>query len=344
VIRRTGLTGYLIRRAINSVLLIFGTIILTFVLTHLIAANPASIWAGPHASKTQVEAIINQYHLNQPVYTQLYYYLADAFTFNFGTSPYFKQPVSSLIATFFPRTLELDFLAITLTIILGVFTGAFAAAHRDRAGDHGVRAFYLITWSMPPFLVALILQYFFAYHWILPPSQLANPGQQLPPQITGFITLDALLSGDWSFFIASIQHLILPVISLALISFGIITRITRSSMLDILRTDYVRTAMMKGVGRRRAVYYHALKNSLIPVITIIALTFSFLIAGSVVIEQIFSYEGIGYLITSALYNYDYPTLIGSTIVITIAVVLINFVADVLYAVVDPRVRFGGAQG
>ncbi len=309
----------------------------------MIAPNPAAVWAGPHASKTQIQAVISQYHLNQPVYVQLYYYFIETFTFNFGFSQVFKLPVPTVIATYFPRTLELDFLAITLSVVLGVFTGAFAAARRNKTGDHGVRVFYLITWSMPPFLVALILQYFLAYHWILPPGQLANPGPPLPARVTGFITLDALIRGDWSFFTSSIWHLILPVLSLTLISFGIITRITRASMLDALRTEYVRTAIMKGVGRRRAVYYHALKNSLIPVITVIALTFAFLLAGSIVIEEVFSYQGIGYVIYQSLSNFDYPTLIAATIVITIAVILINFVADVLYAVVDPRVRFGGSQ-
>ncbi len=337
-----GLAGYLIRRAFNSFLLVIGTVILTFVLTHIIAPNPAAVWAGPHASQSQIQSVVRQYHLDQPVYSQLYFYLIDVFTFNFGISPYFKQPVSSLISTYFPRTLELDFLAIILTVILGVFTGAFAAAHRDKAGDHAVRTFYLISWSMPPFLVALVLQFFLAYNWILPAGQLSDLGQSLPKQVTGFIALDALIGGDWTFFYSSLRHLILPVLSLALISFGIITRITRSSMLDILRTEYVRTAIMKGVGRRRAVYFHALKNSLIPVITIIALTFAFLIAGSVIIEQVFSYQGIGYIITQSLYNFDYPTLIGSTIIITISVVLINLGADILYAVVDPRVRLGGS--
>jgi peptide/nickel transport system permease protein len=338
-----GLLGYIARRGFNSVLLIIGTVILTFVLTHIVAPNPAHVWAGPHASATVIQGVINRYHLNAPWYVQLYYYLIDTFTLNFGISPYFGQPVSTLIETFYPRTLELDFLAMSLAILIGVFTGAFAAAHQDRIGDHAVRGFYLLTWSIPPFLVAIILQYFLAYKWILPPGQMADPALALPKPITGLITVDALIEGNWVFFYSSLVHLILPVIALALISFGIITRIMRSSMLDVLKTDYVRTAIMKGVGNRRAVYLHALKNSLIPVITVIALTFAYTIAGSVVIEDIFSYTGMGYLITQSLENFDYPTLIASTIVITISVVVINLVADILYAIVDPRVRLGGGQ-
>jgi peptide/nickel transport system permease protein len=334
-----GFADHLIKRFIHSVILILGVVVLTFLLTHIVAPNPAAIWAGPHASKAAIQAVINQYHLADPVTTQLYYYIIDSFTFNFGISPYFKQPVSLLIDTYFPRTLELTFVAMGITIILGVFTGAFAAAHQERGGDHLVRAVYLVGWSMPPFLVALLLQFFLAFqNPILPPNELADPSLTLPAPITGFITVDALVEGNYGFFYSSLIHLILPSVSLALISFGLITRITRSAMLDNLRADYVRTAIMKGVGERRATYIHALKNSLIPVITVISLTFAYLIAGAVVVEEVFSYEGVGYLITQALYNYDYPTLVGSVIVITISVIIINFVADILYAAIDPRVR------
>jgi peptide/nickel transport system permease protein len=334
-----GFLSFLIKRAIYSIVLVVGVVVLTFLLTHIIAPNPANVWAGPHASKTEVANVINEYHLNQSVLSQLYYYLISVFTFNLGTSPFFHQPVSVLIATYFPRTLELTFVAMGLTIILGIFSGAFAAAHQERAGDQGVRIVYLISWSMPPFLVALLLQFALAYNGhVLPPSQLADPALGLPKPVTGLISLDALIDGDYTFFYSSVLHLILPAFSLALISFGLITRIMRSSMLENLRSDYVRTAIMKGVGERRATYVHALKNSLIPVITVISLTFAYLIAGSIVIEEIFSYEGMGYLITQALYNYDYPTLIGSVIIITVSVIIINFIADILYAAIDPRVR------
>jgi len=339
-----GFAGYVVRRLIYSFFLILGVIVLTFVLTHVIASDPASVWAGPHATKATVEAVTREYHLDQPILTQLYYYFLDVLTLNLGNSPFFKQPVTTLIATYFPRTLELTFVAMGITIILGILSGAFAAAHHERPGDHAVRAVYLISWCMPPFLVALLLQFFLAYqHPFLPPSQIADPSLTLPKAITGLVTLDALLDGNYTFFYSSLIHLILPAFSLALISFGLITRITRSAMLDNLRTDYVRTALMKGVGERRATYVHALKNSLIPVITVISLTFAYLIAGSVVIEEIFSYEGMGYLITESLYNYDYPTLIGSVIVITLSVIIINLIADILYAAVDPRVRIGSTQ-
>lgn len=336
-----GFVSYAIRRAVSSIIIIIGAVVLTFILTHVVAPQPASIWAGPHASKAVVEAITIEYHLNQPVLVQLYYYLIDTFSFNFGVSPFFKQPVSALIATYFPRTIELVVVAMILTVLIGVYTGAFAAAHQERAGDYSVRALYVISWSMPPYLVALLLQFALAYHLkLLPPSQLANPALSLPKPATGLPTLDALIDGDYAFFYSSLRHLVLPAFTLAFISFGIVTRIMRSSMLEAMNAEYVRTAIMKGVGKRRAIYVHAFKNSLIPVVTVIALTFSYLIAGSVVVEEVFSYEGMGYLITQALFNYDYPTLVGATIVITLSVILINLASDLVYGAIDPRIRLG----
>ena len=336
-----GLAGFVIRRAVYSVLLVMGAVVLVFLLTHVAVANPAALWAGPRAPPSVIQAVVKEYHLDQPLYIQLLYYLEEIFTFNFGISPFFKQPVASLVSLYFPRTLELTFFAMVLTVIIGVVSGAYAAAHQERKGDYAVRGIYLVSWGMPPFLVALLLQFFLAYQWgLLPSSLLADPTMTLPRVVTGFPLIDSLIAGDFPFFYSTLAHLLLPALALALISFGLVTRITRSAMLESLQSDYVRTATMKGVGTRRAVYVHALKNSLLPVITIIALTFAYVIAGAVVVEEIFGYEGMGYLITEAVYNYDYPTLIGSTIVIVVAVVIINFVADVLYAVVDPRVRLG----
>jgi peptide/nickel transport system permease protein len=336
-----GLAGYVIRRAVYSFFLVVGAVFLVFLLTHVVAPNPAQLWAGPRATPSLVQAVVAEYHLDKPVQVQLLYYLAEIFTFNFGISPFFKQPVASLISIYFPRTLELSFFAMVITVVLGIVTGAFGAAHQDRKGDYTVRGIYMVSWSMPPFLVALLLQLFFAYQWnLFPSSLLADPSLTTPRAVTGLPLIDSLIAGDLSFFYSTFLHLVLPAVALALISFGLITRITRSAMLESLRSEYVRTAVMKGTGTRRAVYVHALKNSLLPVITVIALTFSYVIAGAVVVEEIFSYEGMGYLITQSVYNYDYPTLIGSTIVIVVAVVVINFAADVLYAVVDPRIRLG----
>jgi len=338
---KSDITNYILRRAISSVLTIVGAVVITFILSHLLVSDPARIWAGPHASAAQVAAVVKEYHLNQPVLIQLYYYIIDLFTFNFGVSPFFKEPVSLLIATYYPRTLILIFVAMVLSIYIGIYSGAFSAAHKDKSGDSIVKGLYLISWSTPPFLMALFVQYIFSYYagW-LPSSEIVNPALTTPKEITPIPPINAIIVGDWSFLYSYFVHAILPTIALTMISFGIITRIMRSSMLETMKLDFVRTQIMKGTSMKRVIYSHALKNSLIPVVTVISLTFSFLIVGSLVIEEVFSYEGMGYLVTEALYNYDYPTLIGSIFVIAISVVLLNFITDVVYALIDPRIRIG----
>ena len=337
----SGIARYIATRAVASIITVLGAVILTFVLTHLLAPNPAHIWAGPHASASEIAAITKEYHLNQPIQIQLYYYIIDLFTFNFGMSPFFKQPVSQLILVYYPRTLILIAIAMVISIIIGIYSGAFAAVRQDKFGDGIVRVAYLLTWSTPPFLVALFFQYLFSYYagW-LPSGQLADPSLRVPPFVTPILPLNAIIFGDWGFLSSYIVHSILPVIALTAISFGIITRITRSSMLETMKLDFIRTQIMKGTKMSKVVYSNAVKNSLIPVVTVISLLFSFLIVGSLVIEEVFSYTGMGYLVTQALYNYDYPTLIGSIFVIALSVILINFVTDVVYAFIDPRIRMG----
>jgi peptide/nickel transport system permease protein len=206
-----GLLGYVIRRAVYSVLLVFGAVILVFFLTRVAAPNPAALWAGPRAPPSVVQAVVKQYHLDQPVYVQLIYYLEEIFTFNFGISPFFKQPIANLVSLYFPRTLELAFFAMVLTVVIGVFTGAYGAAHKDRKGDYGARGIYLVTWSMPPFLVALLLQFVFAYQWsLLPSSLLADPALSPPKAVTGFPLIDSLVAGNYTFFSSALTHLASP--------------------------------------------------------------------------------------------------------------------------------------
>lgn len=341
---KSEVVSYIARRAITSFLAVLGAVIIIFILSHVLSPNPAHIWAGPHASPVEVKAIVLEYHLNQPLLVQLYYYIISIFTFNFGISPYFKEPVAKLIETYYPRTLILIVISMALSIVIGVYSGAFSAVKKDKSRDSAIKGLYLISWSTPPFLAALILQYLIAYYagW-LPPTQIANPSLIMPIDRTPLLPLNAIISGDWSFLSSYVVHAILPIISLTMISFGIITRIMRSSMLETIKQDFVRTQIMKGTKMRKVIYSHALKNSLIPVITVISLLFAFLIVGSLVIEEVFSYEGMGYLVTQALYNYDYPTLIGSIFVIALSVVVINFITDVVYALLDPRIRIGGSQ-
>lgn len=334
-----GLASFLIRRAINMVITVIGVIFIMFIITHVITPNPAVAWAGPHPIPSIVEAITKEYHLNDPPYVQFYYFLIAVFKGNWGEDPMYHQPIIQLIDIYFPRTLELTIAAMVVIIILGVLTGAIAAVRRNTPTDYTIRAFYLITWSMPPFLVAMLLQLAIAYGLrLLPATGLANPLLPPPKPITGMPTIDALIDGDWPYFWSSLRHLILPATALALVAFGIISRLIRNSMIDIASKPFIRTAIMKGLKERDVVFKHMLRNALIPAITVLALTFASLLAGAVVIEDVFSWTGMGWLLTQALYQEDYPLVMAGTFIVAIGVVISNLVADILYAVVDPRIK------
>jgi peptide/nickel transport system permease protein len=224
-------------------------------------------------------------------------------------------------------------------VLLGIFTGAIAASNRNTATDYGIKAVYLGTWAAPPFLVAILLQLVLAYYLgLLPTGGVANPVLAFPPAVTGLPLVDSLLAQNWTFLYSYLQHLILPALSIAVISFGGITRITRATMVDALDKDYVKLAYMKGLTKRKVVYGTAFRNAVIPIITLLALTFAFSVGGAVIIEDIFAYHGIGFFTVQAIYALDYPAVLATTIIIGVAVIVSNFIADVLYGAMDPRVR------
>ncbi len=223
--------------------------------------------------------------------------------------------------------------------MIGIYTGAIAAANRNRPADYGLKAVYLTTWSTPLFLVGFIMQLIFAY-WLklLPATGVVDPTFAAPVAVTGAPLIDALLARDWVYLYSVIRHLILPASAIAVASFGLITRLTRASMIDALDKDYVKLAYMKGLSKSKVVWGTAFRNAVIPIITLLALTFAFSAGGAVVIEDVFAYHGMGYFTVNAIYNLDYPAILAFTVIIGISVVVANLIADLLYAVADPRVR------
>ena len=337
--------SFIIRRAIYAVVTLLILIVFIFVLIHVIAPNPltlARLYAGnPHATLAQLKGIIVKYGLDAPIYVQVLDYTKNILTGNFGYDPLHDEPVITLIGKYLPRTLEFVLPGIILSVVIGLFTGAYAASKRRKAADYVVKGFYLSTWSMPTFLLAAVLQLYIAYDLkLLPPIGMVNPVLAAPPDIFAFPILNAIWAHDWVYLTSLIHHLILPMLSVALLSFGLITRLTRSTMLDVMETDYFRLTMMKGISRNKAIYGVALRNASIPLVTYIVLAFAYSMAGAVVIEDIFSYHGIGYYIYQAVFNLDYIGILGTTVIIAIAVIVANLVADILYGVLDPRVRLG----
>lgn len=339
----TNLVLYIIRRAIYAVVSLLLIITIVYLLIHAVAPNPyslAKVYAGPgHTSKSQLDAIIKEYDLNAPLEYQVVNYISNIFHGNLGFDPSYHRPEIQLIARYLPRTLELVIPALILSMFLGLYTGAFGASKRRKAGDQVVKGVYLITWASPPFLVAIVLQLFFAYDLgLLPATGIVNPTLTAPGNVTGFPLLNALIAGDFTYFISLIHHMILPVIAIGLLSFGIITRLTRSSMLDSMESEYFKLGLMKGISRKRAVYTVALRNASIPIVTLLALSFGYAVAGAVVVEDIFDYHGMGWFIVYAITNLDYIAILGTTIIIAISIIIANLVADILYGILDPRVR------
>lgn len=358
---------YLVRRVINAFITLLLLVFLIFVLVHTIAPTPlalARIYCGsPHCPPAELQAIIQQYGLDLPIYVQFANYVSNVFHGDFGIDTLYKVPEIQIIGQLLPVTLQLVVAGLIFAVAIGLFTGSVAAANRNNPVDYTVKAVYLVTWSAPVFLVAFVLQLALAYYLkLLPAIGLADPTLGNPPPVTGQPYVSALpqplqgwvsgiigavtsppliraaVQGDWRYFWSALHHLVLPALAIGVTSFGIVTRLTRASMIDALDKDYVKLSYMKGLSRSRVVYGTAFRNAVIPIITLIALLFGFSTAGAVVTEDIFQYHGMGYFTVQAIYNLDYIAILAITIIVGINVIVANFIADLLYGWADPRVR------
>jgi peptide/nickel transport system permease protein len=353
-----GLATFIARRLLFSFFVVIGELLIIFYLTNIAAPNPALIWAGPESTQAQVALVAQTYHLNSPWYVQFYYYLLNVFTGNWGVSPLYQQPVISLIEEYLPVTLELTVITFVIKVALETALGVASAMRPNGVVDNAIRVTYTTLRSAPPFLVALGLLLVFAYGThIFPSSQPINPviGSATPKfqffnpiagRVTGFWLIDnmpilnALLVGDWAAFSSALSHAVLPIATLVLFGFGGIVRLVKVSMLDVLDQDYIRTARAKGLRERVVILRHALRNSLLPAFTLMGVVFAGLVAGSLVVETVFSYYGIGYYVAQSLLDFDTPSLIGTLILITVVIILSNLVVDVGYGFLDPRTRVG----
>jgi peptide/nickel transport system permease protein len=255
---------------------------------------------------------------------------------DFGTSIITDKPVMRDILTFFPATMELALASILLAVVAGVWLGAISAVYRNQAVDHASRIFSIVGVSMPVFWIGLLLILLFYYYLGWLPSGGRHSLYAVPEHITGLVLLDSLLTRDWSGFRDGLLHLLLPACVLGYSATASITRIMRASMLDVLRLDYIRTARAKGIPRHLVVCRHALRNSLIPVVTVIGIRFGELLGGAVLTETIFSWPGLGRYLVNALLVLDYPAVTGGTLVIALIYSLANLAVDISYHALDPR--------
>lgn len=330
---------FLIRRAASLVLVILGITLIVFLATHCLPADPARAAAGPSASAEQVEAKRVELGLDKPVYEQYINYMKGLLHFDMGKSYKSKQPVTTEIASRLAATMELTLISLIVFFALALLLGSVAALKRNKWIDHVIRVFAVGSMAVPPYWLALILQYFLYYKWQMFPAGYRLPvGVAAPDTITGFYLIDSALQGEWSLFVMSARHLFLPVLSLVLGYCGITTRMMRTQLLQELRQDYIRTARSKGISESKVVGRHAMKNAISPILTMVGMQAGGMIGGTVLIEKIFSWPGLGSYALEAILSMDLLVIAGITLVMAVIFILINLVVDISYVLIDSRVR------
>ncbi len=334
-----GIAGYIARRLLLLIPVIIGVTFITFLLSFVFVPDVTRAWAGLRATQAARQALAARYHLNDPIYVQYYYYMVNLLSGNWGIVPSSGRPVLNDIEIFFPATLELALTSIIITIVIGIPLGVLSAMYHDKKIDHSVRFFYLAGYSSPPFFVALIMLFVFGYTLkIFPTEGELSQNLNFPTRITGMVIVDSMLTGNWPVFADALWHIILPAAALSLIYFGVVTRITRASLLEVFRKDFFRASLAKGLTRRTAVLKHGLRNAMIPTTTVLGLVLGQLLGGAIVIETIFLWPGMGLYATQSIVSYDFPAVIGVTVLFTLGVVTANLIADIFYAVLDPRIK------
>jgi peptide/nickel transport system permease protein len=332
---------YIGRRLLNLIPVLLGITLLVFAFLHLIPGDPAVVMAGERATPEQVAALKEQLGLNQPLPLQYLVFLGNLLRLNFGTSIISGVPIAEEIKIRWPATFELSVAAMLVATIIGIPAGVLAAVRKNSAVDNLTMSGSLLGVSLPVYWLGLLLVYLFAVNlqWLPPSGRISIDAGFSFKAITGFYVLDALLQGNFIALKDILAHLILPAITLGTIPLAILARITRSAMLEVLSQDYIRTARAKGLLERWVIFKHALKNALLPVVTIIGLQFGTLLGGAILTETIFSWPGIGSWIYEGILSRDYPVVQGGVVFVAVAFVLINLLIDLSYAFLDPRIQY-----
>lgn len=333
------LTAYIARRLVLMVLVVFGVLVITFIVSHVVPADPVTAILGGNAPQEKVDELRRQLGLDKPLHLQFVDYIWGAMRGDLGTSLRTGRPVWDDIQQYFPATVELTFTAITLAILLGIPLGVISAARRNQVHDHTARVFSIVGVSMPVFWTGLVLMLLLYYRlgWLPGPGRLDL--EIIPPTgPTRLLIVDSLLARNWAALSNALAHLVMPAFVLGYVATATIARVTRSSMLDVLYQDYIRTARSKGLVEGVVIRRHALRNALIPTITVIGLVFGGLLEGSVLTETIFAWPGLGRYITTGYLTLDYPAVMGGTLYIAVVFSIVNLIVDLGYAFLDPRIR------
>jgi peptide/nickel transport system permease protein len=323
---------------------LLGLLVVTFVIGRVIPLDPVLAIIGERATTAQYEAAREALGLNEPIWVQFAIYVRDAATGDFGRSLLTNQPVIEDVARVFPATLELATIATLLGVALGIPAGVLAATRPGGLSDQIVRVVGLIGYSMPVFWLGLmgLLVFYGKLQWVGGPGRLDTSYEFIfdldVPHVTGSILIDSALAGAWDIFGNALSHIVLPATVLGYYSMAYISRMTRSFMLEQLSQDYITTARVKGMPEWRVIWVHAMRNVAVPLITVVALSYAYLLEGSVLTETVFAWPGLGLYITNALFSADLAAVMGGTIVVGAAFILLNLLSDLLYRLIDPRAR------
>ena len=346
---------YIVRRLLLIIPTLIGLTFIVFILSHISGTNIIlSEYISPKltgiARQIVIQKLTSEFHLNQPIYIQYFYWLYQILQGNWGftSTPIFNGQVNTAIALFLPNTIMISVVASILIWVIGVPLGVYSAVNRDSAADHTLRIGSFTLYSMPIYLIGVVLIILLGvYLKVLPFSGVVNPvsvsavswyinGISYPTHI---ILIDAIIHGAWGIADSAFLHLILPSVTLALAIVASMIRILRSSMLEVLDQDYIRLARSKGTAERTVINLHARKNALLPVITLFGYTVAGLLGGAVVVETIFNYPGIGYWTTQALLVSDVGGIMASTLLFGLILVFANLIVDLVYAFIDPRIKY-----
>jgi ABC-type dipeptide/oligopeptide/nickel transport system permease component len=340
------LLNYIIRRLLFMVLVLFGVSILVFGVLMLIppGMRVAAYVTNEKVPPNQIDSMIVKYGLRDPAPIQYIRWIGKIFRGDLGYSTTADAPVVEGFSKFFPTTLELVLFATPLIILAGIWLGTKAAMKKDKPADHAIRVFAIVGYSLPTFwLGLLLLMIFYGFMGIFPPGTISESLRDVVygadwKRITGLLTIDAIFNWRWDVFLDAIYHLILPTVNLVILDSALIMRLTRSSMLESLGQDYIRTALAKGASQRDVYRIHARRNAMLPVITVSGVLFAGLMAGMVITETIFVRKGIGWWMARAALQLDVSAIMFNVLFLGLVFVAVNLIVDLLYAAIDPRIR------
>jgi peptide/nickel transport system permease protein len=335
-----GYGRYLLQRVLLTIPTLFGVTLIAFALVYLLPGNPAVVKAGPLSTPEHIREMERQMGLDRPLAVQYWRYVSGLARADLGESHSTGRPVLEDFAQRLPATLELTLASLVVALLVGIPLGVLSAVHRDTVLDHASRLLGVGGVAMPSFWTGLLLVYVFFYLLEMAPAPLGrlSPEVTAPPRLTGLYVLDAVLAGHGRALASALHHLMLPAVTLGFAVMAPLTRMVRATMLEILESDFVKAAWAAGLPRRRVIYGDALRNALIPVITLLGVIFGFLMAGNAVVEMVFAWPGIGNYAVTSLMTKDPGPIQSFVLFVAVMYVMVNLIVDLVYGLVDPRIR------